>query len=63
MSELINLTGLARMLGVGRTTLYEWLHSEQLPPAARIINSRRYWTRQQVEAFLQQGQPERRGSR
>jgi len=46
----------AWLLGIGRTTLYEWLHSEQLPPAAKIINSRRYWTRQQIEAFLAQGQ-------
>ena len=49
---LLNITGLARFLGVGRTTVYEWLYSEQLPPAAKIINRRRYWTRQQIETFL-----------
>lgn len=63
MSELLSLTKLAKTLGIGRTTLYEWLHSEQLPPAAKIINSRRYWTRQQVEDFLQQGQQAGRGRR
>ncbi len=57
--QLINLSRLAKLLGIGRTTLYEWLHSEQLPPAAKIINSRRYWTRQQIEAFLQDQQAER----
>lgn len=62
-SQLINLTRLARMLGIGRTTLYDWLHSEQLPPAAKVINKRRYWTRQQIEAFLAQGQQAERGRR
>ena len=52
-SALLNLTGLARLLGVGRTTIYEWLYAEQLPPAAKIINKRRYWTLQQIEHFLQ----------
>ena len=63
MSELISLTKLARRLGIGRTTLYDWLRSEQLPPAAKIINSRRYWTRSQVEAFLAQGQQAERRRR
>jgi len=52
---LINLTTLARLLGIGRTTAYEWLHAEQLPPAAKIINNRRYWTAEQIEDFLQKG--------
>ena len=52
---LVNITGLARLLGIGRTTAYEWLYSEQLPPAAKIINKRRYWTRQQIETFLEKG--------
>ncbi len=59
--QLINLAGLARLLGIGRTTVYDWLHSEQLPTAAKVINGRRYWTRQQVEAFLAQGQHADRG--
>ena len=49
---LINLTTLARLLGVGRTTIYEWLQAEQLPPAAKIINGRRYWLNSQIEIFL-----------
>ena len=49
---ILNITSLARFLGVGRTTLYDWLHSEQLPPAAKIINGRRYWTAKQIEQFL-----------
>jgi predicted DNA-binding transcriptional regulator AlpA len=49
---IYNLTSLARVLGVGRTTLYDWLHSEQWPKAAKIINKRRYWTRRQIEDFL-----------
>ncbi len=49
---LYNVTDLARFLGVGRTALYDWIHSEQLPPAAKIINRRRYWTKQQIEIFL-----------
>ena len=52
LPTLINLTTLARLLGVGRTTVYDWLHSEQLPPAAKLINGRRYWTQTQVEEFL-----------
>lgn len=50
---ILNITGLARYLGVGRTTVYEWLYSEQLPPAAKIINRRRYWTKKQIEQFLE----------
>jgi predicted DNA-binding transcriptional regulator AlpA len=50
---LLNVTSLARLLGVGRTTVYEWLYAEQLPPAAKIINKRRYWTAGQIENFLQ----------
>ncbi len=50
---LNNLSGLARLLGVGRTTVYEWLYAEQLPPAAKVINGRRYWTRKQIETFLE----------
>jgi predicted DNA-binding transcriptional regulator AlpA len=49
---ILNITGLARYLGVGRTTVYEWLYAEQLPPAAKIINKRRYWTAEQIENFL-----------
>ena len=49
---LVNITDLARLLGVGRTTVYEWLYAEQLPPAAKIINRRRYWTKKQIENFL-----------
>lgn len=49
---VLNITGLARYLGVGLTTVYEWIYSEQLPPAAKIINKRRYWTKQQIENFL-----------
>jgi predicted DNA-binding transcriptional regulator AlpA len=49
---LLNISALSRYLGVGRTTTYEWLYSEQLPPAAKIINKRRYWTRKQIEIFL-----------
>jgi len=52
--QLISLTALARLLGIGRTTLYEWLYAEQLPPAAKIINGRRYWLRSQIETFLQE---------
>jgi predicted DNA-binding transcriptional regulator AlpA len=52
--QLISLTSLARLLGIGRTTLYDWLHSEQLPPAAKIINKRRYWLRSQIFDFLQE---------
>lgn len=51
-SALINITSLARLLGIGRTTAYEWLYSEQLPPAAKIINKRRYWTAEQIGNFL-----------
>jgi len=54
--QLISLTGLARLLGKGRTTIYEWLYSEQLPPAAKIINGRRYWTVKQIDNFLNSGQ-------
>ena len=50
---LLNISTLARYLGVGRTALYDWLHSEQLPPAAKIINRRRYWTKMQIDKFLQ----------
>ena len=50
---ILNITGLARFLGVGRTTVYEWLYAEQLPPAAKIINKRRYWTKRQIENFLE----------
>ena len=52
---LVNITNLARLLGVGRTTVYEWLHTEQLPPAAKIISGRRYWTRAQIEHYLDKG--------
>ena len=52
--QLISLTALARLLGISRTTLYEWLYSEQLPAAAKIINKRRYWLRSQIETFLQE---------
>jgi predicted DNA-binding transcriptional regulator AlpA len=52
--QLISLTTLARLLGIGRTTVYEWLYAEQLPPAAKIINKRRYWTSKQIETFLQE---------
>ena len=51
---LISLTGLARLLGKGRTTVYEWLYSEQLPPAAKIIRGRRYWTASQINEFLKE---------
>jgi predicted DNA-binding transcriptional regulator AlpA len=50
--QLISLTSLARLLGISRTTLYEWLYSEQLPAAAKIINKRRYWTAEQIADFL-----------
>ncbi|OPZ94627.1 MAG: Helix-turn-helix domain protein [Planctomycetes bacterium ADurb.Bin412] len=63
MSELISLSRLSKILGVGRTTVYVWLNSDQLPKAAKTINGRRYWTRQQIEAFLTQGQPDGRGRR
>jgi len=53
-SQLISLTSLARLLGIGRTTAYEWLYAEQLPPAAKIINKRRYWTAEQIENFLKE---------
>ncbi len=59
-NQLINLSRLSKILGVGRTTTYQWLHSEALPKAAKVINGRRYWTRNQIEAFLQ-GQPGQRG--
>jgi predicted DNA-binding transcriptional regulator AlpA len=54
--QLISLTGLARLLSKGRTTIYEWLYSEQLPPAAKIINGRRCWTAEQINDFLNSGQ-------
>jgi predicted DNA-binding transcriptional regulator AlpA len=54
--QLISLTELARLLGKGRTTIYEWLYSEQLPPAAKIIKGRRYWTVEQIDDFLNSGQ-------
>ncbi len=50
---LISVTGLAKLLGISRTALYEWLYTEQIPPPAKIINKRRYWTRQQIESFLE----------
>jgi predicted DNA-binding transcriptional regulator AlpA len=53
---LISLTELAHLFGKGRTTIYEWLYSEQLPPAAKIINGRRYWTVKQIDDFLNSGQ-------
>ena len=49
---LFNITSLARLLGIGRTTVYEWLYAEQLPPAAKVINKRRYWTAEQINNFL-----------
>jgi predicted DNA-binding transcriptional regulator AlpA len=49
---LLSVSALARFLGIGRTTLYEWLYSEQLPPPVKIINNRRYWTAKQIEHFL-----------
>ncbi len=49
--QLISLTDFARLLGKGRTTIYEWLYSEQLPPAAKIINRRRYWTAEKINDF------------
>lgn len=52
--QLISLTNLARLLGIGRRTLYDWLYAEQLPPAAKIINKRRYWTAEQIESFLKE---------
>ena len=51
---IMNITTLARLLGIGRTTAYEWLYSEQLPPAAKVINNRRYWTAEQIENFLKE---------
>jgi len=54
--QLISLTGFARLLGMSRTTIYEWLYSEQLPPAAKIISGRRYWTTKQINDFLNSGQ-------
>ncbi len=50
---LINLSTLCRLLGCSRQTCYAWLHSEQLPSAAKVILGRRYWLRSQVETFLQ----------
>jgi len=52
LPAIMNISTLSRYLGVGRTTIYEWLYSEQFPPAAKIINKRRYWTKQQIENFL-----------
>ena len=52
MPAIVNITSLARLLGIGRTTAYEWLYSEELPPAAKLINGRRYWTAEQIETFL-----------
>ena len=49
------VSSLARFLGVGHTTIYEWLYSEQLPPVGKIINKRRYWTAAQIEDFLNRG--------
>ena len=54
-SAIHSVSSLARFLGVGRTTIYEWLYSEQLPPAGKIINKRRYWTAAQIEDFLNRG--------
>jgi len=51
--QLFSLTKLSQHLGIGRRTLYDWLYAEQMPPAAKIINGRRYWTAEQVENFLQ----------
>ena len=51
-NQLVNLTKLSQILGISRTTAYEWLHSEQLPPPAKVINGRRYWTASQLEDFL-----------
>jgi predicted DNA-binding transcriptional regulator AlpA len=50
---ILNLTALCRYLGVSRETAYQWLYAEQLPPAAKIINKRRYWTAEQIETFLE----------
>ena len=50
---LMNITKLAAYLGVGRTTIYDWLHSEQLPKPVKIINRRRYWSTQQIHEFLE----------
>jgi predicted DNA-binding transcriptional regulator AlpA len=53
--ELLNLTKLCKVLGIGRTTIYEWLYNEQLPKHAKFINGRRYWTKTQIEQFLSGG--------
>ena len=52
--RLMNLTNLAHLLGVSRETCYQWLYSEQLPAATKIINKRRYWTADQIETFLKE---------
>ena len=51
---LMNITTLSKYLGIGRTCCYDWLHTQQLPPAAKIINGRRYWTIHQIEQFLEE---------
>ena len=54
LPALMNLSSLCRYLGISRETAYQWLACEQLPSAAKIINTRRYWTAAQVENFLKE---------
>lgn len=51
-TRLLNISSLASQLDIDRSTVYEWLHSEQLPKPAKIINRRRYWTEGQIDEFL-----------
>ncbi len=41
----------ARMLGVTSVTLWRWRRAKIFPSAAREINGRPYWHRNQIEKF------------
>lgn len=64
IDTLIPAVALRRTLGIGHTTLHRWLTGEYdkrtgkyTPPVAdfpkpRVINSRRYWSRAEIERFM-----------
>lgn len=51
-AQLINITALSKLLGIDRSTVYQWLNSEELPRPAKLIHRRRYWTAEQINIFL-----------
>jgi DNA-binding transcriptional MerR regulator len=49
--ELISARGVADRYGISLRSVDRWLARKVIPPASRIINTRRYWRLADLEAF------------